>query len=206
MTVNSHPGDGFTGAAVVRATATARARLDELADLRGALEHEQQGGPTTQRAFEINNQLTRLGGEEQMLKWRIYHSEHTASSVDLMQLLQGLDAALSETSNWMRRDLAHMLLAVERRRHQRNAWYRWIYGAVLAGYAVLVVAVGVSLDAVLAVTPIAGIVTSLAAAFMLAIVDRAKIRLIQIPAANHAYPSTGDRGRRRCLSARPESA
>jgi hypothetical protein len=37
---------------------------------------------------------------------------------------------------------------------------------------VLVVAVGVILGAVLAVTPITGIVTSLAAAFMLAIVDR----------------------------------
>jgi hypothetical protein len=109
------------------------------------LEHEQQGGPTTQRAFEINNQLTRVGG---------------------------VDAALCETANWMWRDLAPLLLAVERRRHQRNARYRWIYGAVLAGYAVLVVAVGVILDAVLAVTPIAGVVTSLAAAFMLAIVDR----------------------------------
>jgi hypothetical protein len=143
------------------------------------LEHEQQGGPTTQRAFEINNQLSRLGGEEQMLKWRIYHSEHTASPVDFMQLLQGLDATLSETANWMWRNLAHMLLAVERRRHQRNARYRWIYGAVLAAYAALVVAVGVILDAVLAVTPIAGIVTSLAAAFMLAIVDRCDAQGLQ---------------------------
>jgi hypothetical protein len=152
--------------------AAAQARLDEVAQLRRALEHEQRAGPSAQRALEISNQLIRLGGEEQLLKQGIYLSEHTASSLDFMQLLQGLDETVSETANWMWRDLAHLLLAVEQRRHQRNARYRWMYGAVLAGYAALVVALGVVLDAVLAVTPIAGIVTSLAVAFVLAIVDR----------------------------------
>jgi hypothetical protein len=65
-----------------------------------------------------------------------------------------------------------VLLEVERRRHRRNARYRWLYGAVLAGYAVLIVVLGVGVDAGLALTPIAGVATSLAAAFVLSVVDR----------------------------------
>jgi hypothetical protein len=99
-------------------------------------------------------------------------SEHTASSLDFMQQLQALNTTVSETVNWMWRDIAHVLLVVEQRRHQRNARYRWMYGTMLAGYAALVVALDVVLDGVLALTPVAGIVTSLATAFILAIADR----------------------------------
>jgi hypothetical protein len=70
------------------------------------------------------------------------------------------------------RDIAHVLLDVEARRHRPNGRYRWMYGTVLVGYAALVVALGVVVDAVLALTPIASIATSLAAAFILWIADR----------------------------------
>ena len=72
----------------------------------------------------------------------------------------------------MWRDTARVLLDVEARRHRRNTRYRWMYGAVLAGYAAVVMALGVIVDAVLALTPIASIATSLVAAFMLWIADR----------------------------------
>lgn len=53
-----------------------------------------------------------------------------------------------------------------------DARYRWIYGVTLGVYAAVVVAAGVVAGAGVALTPVAGITTSLIAAFGLAAVDR----------------------------------
>jgi hypothetical protein len=89
-----------------------------------------------------------------------------------MQQLEELDTTMSQAANWMWRDSAHILLVLEAQRHRRNARFRWLYGAILVGYAALVVALGVLVDAGLAVTPIASITASLAAASILWAADR----------------------------------
>jgi hypothetical protein len=150
----------------------AQAQLDELARTRSELEQEQQAGPDAKRGFAISSALSRIEGEETLLKLRIWASEHGSNALDFMQQLEALDTTMSQAANWMWRDIARVLLDVEARRHRRNGRYRWMYGAVLVGYAALVVALGVVVDAVLALTPIASIATSLAAAFILWIADR----------------------------------
>jgi hypothetical protein len=119
---------------------TAHAQLDELARTRRELEQEQQAGPDTKRGFEISSALSRIEDEETLLKLRIHVSEHSSSALDFMQQLEALDTTMSQTANWMWRDIAHVLLDVEARRHRRNARYRWMYGPVLVSYAALVVA------------------------------------------------------------------
>ena len=89
-----------------------------------------------------------------------------------LQQLEVLDTTMSQAANWMWRDNAHILLVLEAQRHRSNARFRWLYGAILVGYAALVVALGVLVDAGLAVTPIASITASLAAAFIIWTADR----------------------------------
>jgi hypothetical protein len=150
----------------------ARAQLDELAKTRRELEREQQAGPDPRREAEIASALMGIEGEEKLLQLRIGASEHGFDSVEFMQQLEALDTTLSRATNWMWRNSAHVLLVLEAQRHRRTARFRWLYGAILVGYAALVVSLGVLVDAGLAVTPIASITASLAAAFILWTADR----------------------------------
>jgi hypothetical protein len=150
----------------------AQVQLDELARTRRELEHEQQAGPEPRRGAEITSALTGNEGEEWLLQLRIAASEHGSDSVEFMQQMEALDTAMSQAANWMWRDSAHLLLVLEAQRHRRNALFRWLYGVILAGYAAFVVALGVLVDVGLAVTPIASIAASLAAAFILWTADR----------------------------------
>jgi hypothetical protein len=153
----------------------AQARLEELAQTRSELEQEKRAGPDARRGAEINSALTRIEGEEALLKLRILASGHGSTAKELMQQLETLDTTMSQAANWMWRDTAHILLDVEARRHRRNARDRWLYGTILVSYAMLVVALGVIVDAALAVTPIASIAASLLAAFALWTADRSLI-------------------------------
>ncbi len=150
----------------------AQAQLDELARSRSELEHEQQAGPEPTRGAEISSALTGYEGEEKLLQLRIAASERGSDAAEFMQQLEALDTTTSQAADWMWRDSAHILLVLEAQRQRRNGRFRWIYGAILVGYTALVVALGVLVDAGLAVTPIASITASLAGAFILWAADR----------------------------------
>jgi hypothetical protein len=134
---------------VIQAFARAEERLEQLTQARRALEEEQHAGPGERRAEEIRYSLLRIETEELSSKLTLAASGKVTAGREFMHGLRAVNTLFAETSNLLWQHSAVRLGDIRTRRQRRDAWLARVHAGLWFGYTLLVVALGVILDAAL---------------------------------------------------------